>query len=884
MNRTAFFIFLSILLFVAKSHSQDLPMDSIVNEVDQSLAEQLLAFPQEKIYIQTDKRGYLSGERIWFRAHLQDALSHQAMFLSRYVYVELFNPFDNLVERIKVRPDSTGTYSGYIDLHDDLSEGSYTMRAYTQYMRNASEELYAKKNIEVYDPFSLEVETLVDFEVNKNNINANIKFVDRQTNDTIKPEIVSCQLAHKESKQLKAQANNNYNWSVKLDEKISNRTMLLSIMHNKRKYSRFYTIPSDRSQFDVAFFPEGGYLIPSVVNQVAFKALHSDGWGVDVTGTVFNSQDEKVTDFSSKKHGMGFFNFMPVLGDKYYAEVSNQSGDVRRIDLPELNDNAIVVTTRMVGGRMLVGVNGLNETVGDDLSLLIHHKGRAIYHKPITKGVGTYTFPADNMPMGIINVMILNAKKDIVSERLVFNMPNDNLVKVDVTSSKGEYKRREHIPITMQLDNVEEGLTSGSIAISVIDKQTVMQDSTNNIVSYLLLSSELRGHIESPASYFIDNKIDKHAIDALLMTQGWRRYDLPKVLKGEIETPTEFEPELAQKIKGKADGLFSGLKGGNISLMATIDSLLSTVATEADEKGRFEFDVEYPAGTSILVQSLSKRGGKSNVINLDKETFPETSGASLSEKPVVVNRHDEDLDLYLQKANEDYTRQFGIRTILLEDFTVTAESKEKYKESTFYTPLSATGVRTADDIEKMNVSSFRTLLYSQPGIIVRPDMVTTTRSDRPVLFVIDNMYFDDFSDRLDDIDVSSIESLFVVRDNSMMPGYFPNTDGAIVITTKIGFKPKARTPININHIIPLGYQQAAEFYSPAYETPEQKDNGIPDLRTTIYWKPNVVFDDEGRASIEFYAADLPTNYLLVGEGVSSGGNVIRFEHEVEVID
>ena len=69
------------------------------NDIPDSLAvrflNQILVFPQEKIYLHTDKPYYISGERIWFRAHLADAATHIPVSYSRYVYVELINPLDS---------------------------------------------------------------------------------------------------------------------------------------------------------------------------------------------------------------------------------------------------------------------------------------------------------------------------------------------------------------------------------------------------------------------------------------------------------------------------------------------------------------------------------------------------------------------------------------------------------------------------------------------------------------------------------------------------------------------------------------------------------------------------------------------------------------------
>ncbi len=261
-----------------------------------------------------------------------------------------------------------------------------------------------------------------------------------------------------------------------------------------------------------------------------------------------------------------------------------------------------------------------------------------------------------------------------------------------------------------------------------------------------------------------------------MLTQGWKRYEIPAVLKGEIEKPETFAPELAHRITGSSDRLIGSMKDGQISLMAKLDTLVSYQTTLADEKGRFSFLVEYPEGTTILVQSRSKRGGSMNVISLDPQTFPTLERTSLAQK--AEWKAEENIeDAYLKIANEAYTMENGIRTILLDEFTVTAKSLEKYKESSYYSPIYATGVQTAEDIEKMAVSSLRALLYRQPGILFRGDQVTTTRSEQPVLFIIDNMQFEDFSSRLDDIDVSSIESIFVLRDNTSMPGFFPNTSG-----------------------------------------------------------------------------------------------------------
>lgn len=855
----------------------------VSDSIAQRFQQQLETFPQEKIYLQTDKSGYLSGERIWFRAHLIDALSHRPVYISRYVYVEVINPMDDLVKRVKIRPDSTGAYFGHLDLADDMPEGAYTIRAYTNYMRNIGEDFLFRKTIHVLDPFSLQIEPTLSFNVENNNANVSIRFIDRQSSDTIFPDVVTCKLAGKGAKTLQPGNGKVYDWSVSISEKDKNRTMLLSIIHKGRKYNRFYSIPYDQSDYNVSFYPEGGYLIPDETCQIAFKSINAGGLGESVSGTLYDSGNNEILNFESLHLGMGFFNFIPLREESYYVICKNKHGVTKRFDVPAAESKASILSVRIVGSRMIIVNKRGYEAEPGIVSLLIHHKGEVLYHEPWSPSTEFYVFPQKELPEGIIGVLFLNNRQEILSERLIFNTKENELATIHPVISKPTYKRREPVSITLNLLNSDSVSTTANIAVSVTDKESVIQDTTVNIIGSLLLSSELNGYIESPASYFNDGKIDKFALDALLMTQGWRRYNLPDIVQGRIKTPGIYEPELAHRITGKSNGVFGSLKEGEISLMATLDSLISTEVTQADDKGRFLFNVEYPEGTSIHIQSRGRRGGSFNVINIDKETFPDLLNAGVPIGTDALNLLDPQQDSYLEKADQDYTLKFGIRTIMLDEVTVTAQSRQKYKESSYYSPISATAVFTAEEIEESGVNSLRSLLYRMPGIIVRSDRVTTTRSDMPVLFVIDNMNFDDFSNRLDDIDITSIESIFIVRDNLSMPGYYPDTNGAVVITTKIGgYKGKARRPPNIDTIVPLGYQQAVEFYSPVYETLDQKESSSPDLRTTIFWKPDVVFSEEGKANINFYSADIPTTYQVVGEGVSDDGRIVRFTQEIIV--
>ncbi|RNC64922.1 hypothetical protein D7D25_09945 [Proteiniphilum sp. X52] len=858
------------------------PVDLKSDPVASRFSEQLVYFPHEKIYVQTDKAGYLSGERIWLRAHLVDAMNNQPVFMSRYIYVELFNPFDELIKRVKIRPDSVGVYAGHIDLGEELAEGNYTLRAYTRYMRNRGNEAFFRKTINVLDPYSLQIEPIPDFVVSENKVDVSFRFVDRGSGDTIIPEIVTFKLAGDPASTIHPNNTMDFRGTFTLTGKRDNRNLLLSIIHKGRKYNRYYPIPPVAGNFDVSFHPEGGWLVPGQICRVGFKAINPSGLGEDISGALYNSKDEEILTFNSLKFGMGFFNFIPGEDEKYHAVCKTREGAVKRIDLPLAAPQARTVNVKLIRNRFLVHILKGNTAPDDSLSLLIHHKGIVLYHEPCPPRTDSYTFPTEFFPSGISSVLLLDGNHAIISERLIFNISDGDLAGLEAKLSSPVYKRRQRIALTLQLADTDTASFHDNIAVSVVDKKAVIPDTTNNLVSTLLLSSELKGHIESPASYLTGDREDQIALDVLMMTQGWRRYDIPNVLKGKIETP-EILPEQYQEISGKAEARFlRSMNEGEISLYATLDTLSSIETTTADDKGRFMFQVEYPDGTEITVQSLSKRGGAGNFISLDTIAYPDYAYATLPVGRLLKDRSEGkfDIDSYLRQANEEYSRKYGVRTIMLEEVTVTGQSMKQFKRSAYYSPVFSSELMTAGEIKKRNFSDMLSLLLATQGIVVRGgEKITTTRSNMPVLLVIDDVVYTNFD--VLSMDVNDIDNLFVVKENTSMFGYYPDRSGALVITTQ-GSNYQRSKSINIDRIRPLGYQQPAEFYCPKYETPEQINSPAQDLRTTIYWQPDVQFSRTGEAIVEFYSADTPTTYQVVGEGVTGSGKMIHFTKEIVI--
>ena len=87
---------------------------------------------------------------------------------------------------------------------------------------------------------------------------------------------------------------------------------------------------------------------------------------------------------------------------------------------------------------------------------------------------------------------------------------------------------------------------------------------------------------------------------------------------------------------------------------------------------------------------------------------------------------------------------------------------------------------------------------------------------------------------------------------------------------------------NLLNYTMTGYYRAKEFYQPNYDTLSKEAQLKLDLRSTIYWNPNVKIKNGGKTTLTFFCADAPTTYRVILEGVNNRNNWISKEIEIKV--
>ncbi len=859
-------LYIILQSFIAISYAQFLPAD----EIFQRTAYQSTLCPPEKIHLHTDRDKYVAGERIWMRAHIVDGIAHVPMKLSRYAYAALQNPLMEIVAHVRLYRDKDGYIYGYMPLAKNLPKGEYTLIAYTKYMKNFDNAYYWKKKIRIDSSLSSSIQI-------QSSINSKIlslRFANPTTGETIFPQ--NCSIQSSDMKKDVKTGDSTY--TVNLHDSDAK-----TILVRAGNYAEYISI-SDKKDYDVCFLPEGGKFIPETINRIAFKAINELGQGEDITGTIRDERDSVIIPFNSLHRGMGQIMFRPEKDKQYTAVCKNVNGLTKRFQLPKAEDK-YTMQVNQFNGKIYVKVLFSPYTKANEkLIVFAHQRGWPVKIGKWSKETPGLVCKQTDFIDGTASFLLLNERGEIVSERMVF-IQNKEVVETSLISNDSIYLKRKKVKLNLK---VKEKWWKGDCSVAITDNTDVSPDSSTNILTTLLLTSDLRGYIENPNWYFNgigneDKVLRKTALDVLMMTQGWKKYDISKAWDEDYHEPSPI-PELWQEISGRilTRTMRKPIAKANVQLMAPSFNLFKK--TKTDESGHFRFvNFDAPDSTIYWISALTNKN-KSNIVleldSIEKDIIP------LSFIPPYYNNNNAQgltSNKHLEKVGTKLMYEDGSRHIYLDEITVTAP------KNLFTTPY-----------EKINgAKSIKRNKIDQSGIT---DLLTFLRQQYPSISWIEQegclvlqlrgsavtVIFDDFMGRSSDLgsheilrnystkDVEQIDIItppFSLSYDSKSPG------GIIAITTKSGNQKTKWHPTNLKTIMPMGFQQPIEFYAPKYELQTEMQKKEPDLRTTIHWQPRLEVKN-GKANIEFYTADGTIDYTVVIEGVGEDGSLLRVEKRI----
>jgi len=383
-------------------------------------------------------------------------------------------------------------------------------------------------------------------------------------------------------------------------------------------------LPSNKAKptVQVTLFPEGGYLVQNLMCAVAFKAENTAGRAVNITGALKNKKGEVLDSLSCVHDGMGKFFITPEVGDAYSVSWKDDEGDSGIAPMPAALATGVTLKASPSKTKVSYHIERAADAP-DDLKTL--HLVATVWQQEVYKSTinltaaasATNFIPSSQFPSGILTVTLFSASWKPVAERIVFVNNNDYSFTTAI-SAKGNMAKRGRNEIEI---NVPDSI-QGNLSIAVTDAG-LLNDNSENIISNLLLKSEIKGRVNNPAYYFSSQEDSvKDALDLVMLTNGWRRYKWDDVVAGRLPKLSYIKDSSYINVFGKAI-----LKGNNpvdttallsVNLRGTYaaDSLSDVMVKSLNGDGSFQLDPG-PFHDSMFVYYKFQSSNKKN----DRKTF-----------------------------------------------------------------------------------------------------------------------------------------------------------------------------------------------------------------------------------------------------------------------
>ncbi|MBL7745128.1 MAG: hypothetical protein JNN00_16760 [Chitinophagaceae bacterium] len=640
----------------------------------------------------------------------------------------------------------------------------------------------------------------------------------------------------------------------------------------------------------LVFFPEGGDIIAGIYNKVAFKA--NDQWGkpVRVKGVILDNQGKKVDSIRSVHDGMGVFSFVPVQGAGYMVKWRDEKNVERNTPLPPMKQTGISLQVTVSETSQSLTIRYTPETAASSDTLHVvgtMHQHQAFKIARATNGTFIKaTIPTIQLPSGILTITVFDKNWKALAERITFVNNEDYRFQPEMEVQHWGLNKRARNEIKIAIP--DSLIANLSVAVTDV---AIGTDSSSNIVSHLLLSSELKGDIYNPAYYFSNNSDStRQHLDLIMLTHGWRRYKWEEVIAG--KTPKlKFERDTAyMSLSGKVYGVMPGQIAPGTEIIL--------IVRQKDAQGKFVLAPVKPDGSfkdpSVILfdtahvhyqfQKGKGLGDASVQFMTDRLPAPSITVPVANANTLWNDTAGSYRQWLLADEANDIANEFKIKT--LENVTVRSKGKtpvqlmdEKYASGLFSGGDGYQFDLLNDPLAVSSVNIFNYLQGKVAGLQVNTGSNPPTlqwRGGSPQLY-LDEVATD--ANFISSISVNDVAYIKVFRPPFM--GGFNGGNGAIAIYTRRGDDVKQEPGKGLaNHKI-FGYTAIKEFYSPNYSTFKQ-GNEQRDLRTTLYWNPSVILAPQKRETVlRFYNNDVSKAFRVVIEGMTTDGRLAHIEQIME---
>lgn len=848
--------------------AQSTPFQSLLSYVQNAYQFSQIC-QQEKVFLHFDNTAYFQGDIIWFSAYVVNATT-QTPAQSKVLYVELLSPNGVVLKQLKLKIEN-GRAHGSLPLVETptdearalrgvvaLPSGFYEVRAYTRTMLNFDNDAGVFSRVfPVYE-------------------------MPEKEGDYSSP-----------------------------------------IMRRWENPYDMQRPEAEKKKLAVTFYPEGGELVLGVPNRVAFKAMNAQGLGVEVRGEISIGDDKETIHVETIHDGMGYFTLTPIK--KHHSAEFTYDGEKYRFRLPETASKGYALRVDNMRSELLRGqLTGFTGCPDELLGVMLICRGAVTYFDTISIRQGTTSFaiPKQALPTGVHQLSLFNASGQLFAQRHLFVNNGIETGNIAVSISNTRHEPFEPVKINVQTTTSDGTPLPTTISLAVRDKQELGTTYIDDMYTNLLLSSELKGYIHHPEYYF-ESKDEEHtrALDLLMMTQGWSRYNWsqmtrvePFYIKHFVEDGLVIDGCVLGRMKDKP------IEGAVVTMTLYSPDRLqkqeTTVVT--DEHGCFGFAVEEFYGKWDMFLSVTKGEKELDCrIRLDRASRPATKAYrptdTFLQEQVTMNS-----DSLLAEINEEPTLQAYPDSVFLLD-NVDVYGRKKYIDYLTFKAYNAEEdtelhidqgkytymVRDYLREKGYNVDITRYDGVIPEGLTTREEMITWELdqcpiNNRRVLWYlhdegskwIKSSYIPGFDIDMEDVksiivydspfdymslpfvrDILTVEQLQELNEVKRLEDVTLSR-GLYVVDITMYPKGLRRSRVKGQRQTTFrGFSEVPEFYAPEY--PDGPIKGDVDYRRTLYWNPSLTTDSSGEATVTFYNNGYSKQFVISAEGVTSQGVIMQ---------
>jgi len=792
----------------------------------------------ETMHVHFDKDIYLPGETIWFKAYLYNV--NEISLAATNFYVAIYDEKGKLIQQ-KQYPILSGSANGDFEIPDTIQGSTVRFRAFTKAMI-----LHDSNNI--YD-----------------------------------------------------------------------RTLTI---YQKEHYKNDDVSPLITEQVQLQFFPEGGQIIGSLQNYIGVTAINVDGSPAIIKGAVVETGQKKLySGFSTNNWGWGEFIFAPAPGKSYTAVWTDAKGINHETALPQIKSKGVSLHAEVVDKELqyTLSRNITNDSVSI-LHLIAQMGNYELYKADLVvlneMEFSTVSFSIDSFPAGLMQLTLFDKYWNKLQERNVFINEKELYAVPVIHTDSVKFGPKEKSSIEIVLSDT----LFTSLSVSVGDMNFYNSSGTGTIAQDLLLNTQVKNLSQniSPLLKTGNSKM----LDLVALNHRWRKYNWQKLVtqNNMLQSPldnyltiaAEYNPGNFKVPKDDALNLilYNSMTGKEFYNIKAIDATgyrksgliffdSVKVAYQMDKNKNLasflklynDASIKIPTSINALQTAAATKVRQHNVFKPFIDTIPRFKDAQALKEVIVKSTYKntqrdriEELDKMYASGMFAGTRGYQLNVI---DDTLGSISNYSLKDYIRYRfpglemekgklgkwRLGMDAAEMSENIDTNPELKKKKALADkkrESGAMFKPIFYTT------IIFLDEVEINYDLNQQFEMVNMSDVAYVKYIP-GIVIGSSFKATAGAIYIYNKKGNEVKPVHSKGLPFVYIKGYDLPKE-----YEQPNKKEFKGADLRSMIYWNPNIFLNKANNSiKIEYFNNEVSKKLLLRIEGINAAGKLIHIEKIIE---